>query len=257
MISQSELYTTSLTEIKKKPIDLVLLPWGSTEPHNLHLPYGTDTILSNDIAKEAVRKARLKGVHAMILPAIPLGSQNPGQTDELLCIHARYETQKAILADIVASLNRQQFRKLILINGHGGNNFKNMVRDLAVDFPSITIIVVDWFAIEPQSPYFKHRDEHAGEMETSVMMHFHPEWVLPLEQAGEGIEHPFAIASLNQKIGWTPRHWDFVTTDTGIGNPKLATAEKGQHYVDAVTDKIATLLVELANNEIYLPLTEK
>ena len=87
------------------------------------------------------------------------------------------------------------------------------------------------------------------------MLHFHPEWVMPLKQAGEGIEHPFAIASLNQKIGWTPRHWNYVTTDTGIGNPKLATAEKGQHYVDTVTDKIATLLVEFANNEIHTPLT--
>jgi creatinine amidohydrolase len=126
-----------------------------------------------------------------------------------------------------------------------------MVRDLAINFPSVTIVVVDWFAIEPQSLYFKHRDEHAGEMETSVMMYFHPEWVLPLEQAGEGIEHPFAIGSLNQKIGWTPRNWNFATTDTGIGNPKAASAEKGQRYVNVVTDKIAILLEEMANNEIY------
>lgn len=253
MIAHSELLTIPLTDLKRKRIDLVLLPWGATEPHNLHLPYGTDTILSNDIALEASRKAGLKGIYSIILPSIPLGAQNPGQIDEPLCIHARYETQKAILADIVAALDRQHFYKLILINGHGGNSFKNMVRDLAIDFPSVTIVVVDWFAIEPQSPYFQHRDGHAGEMETSVMMHFHPEWVLPLEQAGEGIEHPFAIESLNQKIGWTPRNWSFATTDTGIGNPKAASAEKGQRYVNIVTDKIAILLEEMAANEIYSP----
>jgi Uncharacterized protein, putative amidase len=257
MKAQAELITTSLKELRDRRVEIVLLPWGSTEPHNLHLPYGTDTILSNDIALEASHKAELKGTCSMILPAIPLGSQNPGQTDEPLCIHTRYETQKSILTDIVSALDRQHFHKLIIINGHGGNNFKNMIRDLAIDFPSITIAVVDWFAIEPQSSYFKCHDDHAGEMETSVMMHFHPEWVLPLEQAGDGKEHQFAIASLNQKIAWTPRRWNFATTDTGIGNPKAASAEKGQQYINVVTDKIAILLQEMANNELYSTLNEK
>jgi creatinine amidohydrolase len=256
MASEDELTTASLTAIRNKTIDIVLLPWGATEPHNLHLPYGTDTILSNDIAIEAAHKAAEKGVQTMILPAIPLGSQNPGQINQPLCIHARYETQKAILTDIAAALNRQHFRKLILINGHGGNSFKNMVRDLAVDFPAFTIVVVDWFAIEPQSPYFENHDDHAGEMETSVMLHFHPEWVLPLSQAGEGILTPFNIPSLNEKTGWTPRHWNRATTDTGIGNPKAATAEKGKRYVDAVTNKIAALLEQMSANDLYSNQTE-
>ncbi|MBB3186878.1 creatininase family protein [Microbacter margulisiae] len=241
----------SLQTIRDKKIDLLLLPWGATEPHNLHLPYGTDTILSNDIAVEAAQKIVNKGVTAIILPPVPFGSQNPGQTGQPLCIHARYETQKAILSDIIASMNRQHFDKLVLINGHGGNSFKNMIRDLAVDFPKITIVVVDWFAIVPQSSYFENKDDHAGEMETSVMLHFHPEWVLPLSQAGDGIETPFNIAALNEKTGWTPRHWNLATSDTGIGNPKASTAEKGAKYVDAVTDKIAILLEQLAKNELY------
>ena len=256
MASKAELTTASLTAIRSKTIDIVLLPWGATEPHNLHLPYGTDTILSNDMAIEAARKAAKKGVQTMILPAIPFGSQNPGQIDQPLCIHARYETQKAILTDIVAALNRQHFRKLILINGHGGNSFKNMVRDLAVDFPAVTLVVVDWFAIEPQSSYFENHDDHAGEMETSVMLHFHPEWVLPLSQAGKGILTPFNIPAINEKTGWTPRHWNRATTDTGIGNPKAATAEKGKQYVDVVTNKIAALLEQMAVNDLYSDQTE-
>jgi len=256
MASKAELTTASLTAIRSKTIDIVLLPWGATEPHNLHLPYGTDTILSNDMAIEAARKAAKKGVQTMILPAIPFGSQNPGQIDQPLCIHARYETQKAILTDIVAALNRQHFRKLILINGHGGNSFKNMVRDLAVDFPAVTLVVVDWFAIEPQSSYFENHDDHAGEMETSVMLHFHPEWVLPLSQAGKGILTPFNIPAINEKTGWTPRHWNRATTDTGIGNPKAATAEKGKQYVDVVTNKIAALLEQMTVNDLYSDQTE-
>ena len=116
MTSEAELTTASLTHIRSKTIDVVLLPWGATEPHNLHLPYGTDSILSTDIAVETARKVAEKGVQTIILPAIPLGSQNPGQIDQPFCIHARYETQKAILFDIVAALNRQHYCKLIIIN---------------------------------------------------------------------------------------------------------------------------------------------
>ncbi|MGC9151958.1 MAG: creatininase family protein [Microbacter sp.] len=242
---------TSLSAVQHQKVDLVILPWGSTEPHNLHLPYGTDTILSESIAITSAEKASRKGVESVVLPAIPLGSQNPGQTDQPFCIHTRYETQKAILTDIVVSLRKQKFNKLVIVNGHGGNIFKNMIRDMLFDEPEMTIVVVDWYAIEPQEPYFEKHDDHAGEMETSVMLHFHPEWVRPLLEAGEGKETPFNIASLNQKIGWTPRHWDKATQDTGIGNPQHARAEKGEKYVEAVTDKIACLLEELAFKTIY------
>jgi creatinine amidohydrolase len=245
------LEATSLKEIQQSPVDLVVLPWGATEPHNLHLPYGTDCLASTAIAVDAAKKASAQGIRCMVLPAIPLGSQNPGQTEMPLCLHARYETQKAILTDIVASLHRQQFRTLVIVNGHGGNSFKNMIRDLAVDYPDFTIVVANWYEIIPQQGYFDNRDDHAGEMETSVMMHYHPDWVLPLAEAGDGKETPFAIESLNNKIAWTPRHWTKATADTGIGNPHMATADKGERYAAAVSDKLCKLFIELTNNELY------
>lgn len=187
----------------------------------------------------------------MVLPVIPLGSQNPGQTDMPLCLHGRYETQKAILTDIVASLKKQGLIKLVIVNGHGGNSFKNMIRDLAVDYPDMTIVVVNWYEIIPQAGYFDCKDDHAGEMETSVMLHYHPELVLPLSEAGDGIAVPFAIEGLNDRTGWTPRNWAKTTKDTGVGNPKASTANKGQRYAEAVTDKISALLTELATKELY------
>ena len=108
--------------------DVVILPWGATEPHNLHLPYLTDCILSHDIAVEAAVKAfRQFGVRAMVMPPVQMGSQNPGQRDLPFCVHYRYETQRAILSDLVANLHHQGMRKMLIINGHGGNNFKNMI----------------------------------------------------------------------------------------------------------------------------------
>ncbi len=228
-----------------------ILPWGATEPHNYHLPYLTDCYLSHDIAVEAVNKAfREGGVRGMVLPPIPLGSQNPGQRELPFCLHARYETQKAILTDIVASLDYQGIHLLIIVNGHGGNSFKNMVRDLAVDFPHFTIIVNDWFSFIPQAGYFEEKDDHAGELETSVMMHYRPELV-NLSVAGDGKHKPFNIPSLRNGVAWVPRNWALVSEDTGIGDPRKATSEKGKEYADAVTDKLADLFIELMNEDMY------
>ena len=71
----------------------------------------------------------------MVMPYVTAGSQNPGQRELDFCIHYRYETQKAILSDLVASLYAQGYRKMVIINGHGGNTFKSMIRDLSLDYP--------------------------------------------------------------------------------------------------------------------------
>ena len=247
-----DLITTSFGKVKDKHYDLAILPWGATEPHNYHLPYLTDSILSYHISIDALTWAMQKsGFHGMVLPPVSMGSQNSGQRELPFCIHSRYETQKAILTDIAASLHCQGIFKLVITNGHGGNSFKNMIRDLSVDYPDFLIVVADWFSIVPQAGFFEEKDEHAGEMETSVMMYYHPEWVL-LSEAGEGVSKPFALSSLNDKTAWIPRNWAKISTDTGIGNPKKASAEKGERYAKAVIEKLGQLFVELATKEVYL-----
>ncbi|MDR0658089.1 MAG: creatininase family protein [Mediterranea sp.] len=252
---------------KEQPIDLLIenygnikniqysyavLPWGSTEPHNYHLPYMTDCYLAHDIAADAVKKAwSIYGVRGMILPPVPLGAQNPGQIDIPFCIHARYETQKSVLNDVIASLYSQNFRLLVIMNGHGGNYFKSMIRDFALDYPAMTIVNCDWFTIEKREGYFDETlDDHAGEQETSIMLHYRPELV-DMDTAGDGEPHFFNITSLNDKVGWVPRHWNHASTDTGVGNPRKATGAKGAGYINAVTDKIALLFNELVTKDLY------
>ncbi len=237
---------------KGQSYSFAVLPWGATEPHNYHLPYLTDCYLAHDIAVDAASKAwSTYGVHGMVLPPIPLGAQNPGQRELPFCIHARYETQKLVLSDIVESLNTQNIKILVIMNGHGGNSFKPMIRDLAIDFPEMLIVNCDWFAVESRKGYFEEEfDDHAGEQETSVMMHYHPELV-NLQAAGNGDSKVFAIDSLNNKTGWVPRNWSKASIDTGVGNPKKSTAAKGAKYADIVTDKIAVLFNELVNKNLY------
>ena len=237
--------------------DVAILPWGATEPHNLHLPYMTDCILSQAVALDAAERALHQyGVRCMVLPPVAMGSQNPGQRDLPFCIHYRYETQFSILKDIVASLQHQGIRRLLIVNGHGGNSFKQMIRDLSlVSHPSsIMIASAEWFKMASAKDFFEQPGDHADEIETSVMMHYHPELVR-LEEAGEGKARSFAIEALREGKVWMPRHWTLVTDDTGIGNPALSTAEKGRRFADACADGFARFLRDFSKitkeSELY------
>lgn len=231
---------------RKLDYAMAILPWGATEPHNLHLPYMTDAILAHDVAVDAAQLALDSyGVRAMVLPPVAMGAQNPGQRDLAFCIHYRQQTQAAILSDIVASLHHQGLRKLLIVNGHGGNSFKGFIRDLAVDYPDMLLLSSEWFAVLPPRDFFDDPGDHADELETSVMMHYHPELV-NLDEAGPGVAHPFAIEGLRTKTAWLPRHWNNVTSDTGIGDPRRATAEKGARFAAAVAERYALLLRDIA-----------
>lgn len=125
MNKEVDLSVSCLGKVKELKYDVIILPWGATEPHNLHLPYLTDCILPHDIAVEAAELALSRsGVRCMVMPPVPFGAHNPGQRELPFCIHTRYATQQAILEDIVSSLHVQGFRKLLILSGHGGNNFK-------------------------------------------------------------------------------------------------------------------------------------
>ncbi|MCM1484007.1 MAG: creatininase family protein [Muribaculaceae bacterium] len=236
-----------------RPLDyaMALLPWGATEPHNLHLPYLTDAILSHDIAVDAAQMALDRyGIRTMVMPPVALGSQNPGQRELKFCVHARYETQKAVLTDIATSLYHQGIHRLMIVNGHGGNGFKNMIRDLAVDMPDMLIASSEWFKVCPAKEYFDDPGDHADELETSVMMYYHPELV-NLSDAGDGHSRPFKPETLRKGVAWMPRNWSKVSDDTGIGNPALATAEKGGRFAEAVASRYAELIRDLVDGELY------
>jgi creatinine amidohydrolase len=245
---------TNWKQVKNEKYEVAVLPWGATEPHNYHMPYGTDSLETARIAADAAEKAWGKGAKVMVLPVIPLGVQNMGQIELPFCLHTRPSTQKIILEDILSALNVQGIKKFVLMNGHGGNDFKPLVRELQPQFPEIFISLVEWFKMLDLSEYFEDEGDHAGEMETSVIQYYFPEFILPLDEAGDGKAKKFKLSGLNDKTAWAPRHWNKVSEDTGIGNPKAATPEKGKKYLDDVTTKIGNYFVELAKcdvNDLY------
>ncbi|MDE7124923.1 MAG: creatininase family protein [Muribaculaceae bacterium] len=246
-----DLSVSNLHATRGKSYDIALLPWGATEPHNLHLPYLTDAILSHDVAVDAAAIARDRsGIRSMVLPAMPLGSQNPGQREENFCIHYRQQTQESVLRDIVSSLRYQGIPRLLIVNGHGGNSFKGFIRDLAVDYPDMLVGTCEWFKAADAKAYFEAPGDHADELETSVMMHYHPELV-DLTEAGAGAANGFSGIAMRKGTGWVPRNWQKGSTDTGIGDPRTATAEKGRLFAAACADNLAMLLSDLCADDMY------
>jgi creatinine amidohydrolase len=185
----------------------------------------------------------------MVLPTIPFGI-NTGQADIFLDINLNPTTQLAILDDVAATLNRQGVRKLLVFNGHGGNSFKVLLKELGLRYPDVFFCTSDWFRALDRSVYFTEGGDHADELETSLVMHLRPDLVLPLDEAGPGKERKHRIAAFAE--GWVmhERRWSTVTADTGIGDPRHASAEKGARYFEDVCAKCADLFVELAELEV-------
>lgn len=235
--------------IKDQQFELAVLPWGATEAHNYHMPYGTDIIEADKIGAEAGRIAWDKGAKLTILPTIPFGV-NTGQSDILLDINMNPSTQYAILEDVIQVLDRQGIHKFIILNSHGGNDFKTMLRELGLKYPNMFLSQCHWFKSIDKTIFFDNEGDHADEMETSLLLHLTPELVLPLHEAGDGADKRSKIKAFRDGWAWAERPWSVISKDTGVGNPKLATAKKGKDYFEIVTEKVGDLFYQIAKTEI-------
>lgn len=235
---------TNWRTIKRTKYSTVVLPWGAVEPHNYHLPYGTDIIESEYIAISSAEYAWIRGAKVLVLPVIPFGV-NSGQIEIPLVINMNPTTQYLVLKDVVDSLSRQSIRKLVILNSHGGNDFKPMIRELNLLYPKIFICLINWYTLSLVKNFFDEPGDHAGEMETSMLMKIAPELVLPLSEAGDGKEKKFKLKGLRERLAWAPRDWKKATDDTGVGNPKFSSKEKGEKFLAELQTKIGEFLVEL------------
>lgn len=236
---------TNWKAVKDTPFEVAILPWGATEPHNYHLPYSTDNYETSSIAERAAEIAWNQGAKVVVLPTVPFGV-NTGQLDLRLTLNMNPGTQLALLSDIASAVAKQGVRKLLILNGHGGNDFRQMIRELQ---PRVNLFIctINWWTCVSSTGYFDEPGDHAGEIETSLMMALEPDLLLPLSEAGSGKAKKFRVAGLRDGWAWAPRQWSKVTEDTGTGNPAKSTAEKGEKFFRAVTERIGGFLVDLAN----------
>jgi creatinine amidohydrolase len=240
---------TNWKAVKETDYTLAVLPWGATEAHNFHMPYGTDNFQAEHIAALAADEAWKKGAKLIVLPYIPFGV-NTGQLDIKLCINMMPSTQLAILKDVCDVLSKQGINKLVIFNGHGANNFVPHIRELAGLFPELFICSLNWYQSASKIGIFQNPGDHADEMETSVMMNIAPDLLLPISEAGDGATKNYMLNGFREGWAWAQRPWSKITRDTGSGDPKAATVEKGKIFISATTSHIAAFFHQLATTPV-------
>lgn len=239
----------TLPQLRAAIPNVVVLPFGATEPHGNHLPYATDIFETEAIAAHACGLAQSQGARVATLPIIPFGVQTSQQTYPL-AMNLNPSTLNQVISDLTESLDNSGVEKAVLLNGHGGNDFYTHLKEL-YGKRKVYLVQVNWFAMcrELQSELFAAGGDHANELETSLVLHLRPDLV-DMASAGPQPTAKYRLAGM--QAGWAraPRPWEKYTQDSGAGDPHAATAEKGARFFDAVTRELAAFLVELSNAKI-------
>jgi len=229
---------------------VALLPIGACEPHNYHLPHGTDAYEAELVSDRVCEAAWQLGAKVVQLPTLPYGVQS-NMLDLRLSVNVYPSTMFALLKDMTDALERHGILKFVIFNSHGGNDFlKPFAREMG-GRTKVFISVIDWWKVgkDQYANIFTHPDDHAGEMETSVMLALRPDLV-HMKQAGDGAFKPSRFEAINE--GWLQisRPWSRLTETTGVGNPAEATKEKGERYLSVVVPRIAKYLAELSKADV-------
>lgn len=211
--------SATANEVREAKYQAAVLPVGSLEQHGDHLPITTDTLVANLIAQEI---SAMYGL--FLLPPVTFGCSHEhaalGAT-----VSIRATTLYNVVNDIADSLRRAGVSKLVVVNGHGGNYvLSNVVQEANEREPRMALFPSrsDWDAARSAAGMESsgHDDMHAGELETSLLLHAEPSLVRSEFDAADH-SAPDRPLLLTQGVQGYAR-------SGVIGRPSLATAEKGK-----------------------------
>lgn len=223
---------TSRDEANRRA-QVAVLPIGSFEQHGDHLPLITDTIVACAIAREVAAAYDL-----FLLPPITIScSHEHAAWAGTVSISAA--TLYAVIADIRESLRRSGTKKLVLVNGHGGNYvLKNIVQEASAQGPHMALFPgsSDWKRAREEAGMTTddHEDMHAGELETSVLMSTFPHLIRPGAE-GADVEAPQRPHLLT--IGMSG-----YTQSGVIGRPSLGSEHKGKSLLESLVGSFRDVL---------------
>lgn len=210
-----------------------MLPVGSYEQHGDHLPLATDTIIAATVAGAVADAYRL-----MLLPPLTIScSHEHSAWPGTVSISA--STLVSVVSDVADSLRTAGLDRLVLVNGHGGNYvLANIVQQATVAGPTMALFPSrdDWNRARAEAGMTTggHDDMHAGELETSFLLHLDPALVRPSYRMADH-DAPHRPHLLTQGM----REY----TESGvIGRPSLASAEKGKAALDSLVASFAEQL---------------
>lgn len=229
------------------PKSLLVFPVGAIEQHGPHMAVGTDTLIVDYIARAAATEAS-KEIPVLVAPTLPFGSSHHhlpfGGTMSLST-----DTYYRVVNDLAESLITGGFRRIFILNGHGGNHelIQLVARDLALKYPArlaaASYWILAWDAlIEEKAHLPGSLAGHAGAFETSEMMALRPDLVReprPHRVDVEGCDprnfhQPYRVES----------HGSWQSIDGYTDSPDRADAARGKAYLAAVVSSVAKSLVE-------------
>jgi creatinine amidohydrolase len=241
---------TNYQYTKHHTYEVAVLPLGAIEPHNLHLPYGIDMFEGTIVGEKICEVAHQRGANLVLLPTIPYGTQT-NMYAMPLAMNLNPSTLNLVVTDLVESLVKSGIRKILLLNSHGGNEVKMILRELSGKTPA-QLFLCNWYKAfgDQYANIFDHPDDHAGEMETSFAMAFFPELINRRPDGSLAADDGAAAEPRFEALrkGWVSitRPWHLLTTNAGVGYPHEATPEKGRRMMDLLIERLATFLVELS-----------
>jgi creatinine amidohydrolase len=229
---------------------IVVVPIGSIEQHGNHLPVVTDTLLTNHVVRGAVDRVS-ESVPVLETPPVWIGcSQHHLEFGGTLSVEL--ETFLSVLANVADTALQNGFEGLLLVNGHGGNRaaLGCAVSEIGADHSAVSVSGLTYF--ELAAPFVDEiRDSefggmaHGGEFETSLMLHLEPDAVRTNELEGSMLSDPAERGLVDMfEAGPLSTYRPFSEfSETGaIGDPKLATAEKGKRLFEGIVEELADTL---------------
>lgn len=232
----------TMRDFEAHPCKTAILPVGALEQHGSHLPVGTDNIISTAFAERLAAE-----LDAYLLPCIGIACSIEHR-EAAGTVYISADTLAAIIRDIAASLQESGYQRLILINGHGGNwVLKPTIRELNRNLASFEAVLIHTTVALPRQhevmEHVKH-DVHAGEKETSIVMHLCEEHVksIRLPEHREFLPQDFLD------------YFDCLelTEDGYWGFPEAATKEKGAKMMDLLVECAIDYLKQLDLHKIQL-----
>lgn len=234
---------------------IAIVPTGSMEQHGPHLPIGMDTMVAEWLTKAATESVS-EAVDCLILPSISVG-QSPEHIDYPGTVSYGAETYLKILDDTCACLARHGFKRILFVNGHGGNI--SMIGAAGFDARpkyDVHVFMFNVWAVVPSvakdliDRQGTQTDLHGGELETSMMLHMDPSLVR-MEWAVDEENPKFAQGELITLTGPVTVNWSsmYDIAVSGIsGQASYGSAEKGEAIMGYLKDLLSRAIVEISEN---------
>ena len=242
-------------EVKKLNLAkrIVLLPLGSFEQHGPHLPLTTDTDIVTAVARGIERRRADK---VLCLPSLW-----PGHSTHHLFFPGTLSVSQMPYIQLVIELCRSianlGAKNVFLLNGHGGNDVpvRAALRELKSEFPKLKFVFANYWSLAADSIKRIRKSEsgglgHACEMETSLMLHLHPDQVKQKLGRRDGPRHTDSYRKADMLYGrpvYFVNEFHEVTKTGTIGHPDLASAEKGKAFLEAIVNDVLAFVDHFKN----------